>query len=231
VSAPPQLPRPLPPSPSQQPWPSSAHWRGRRELTADLVPAGWVLLALALAGVAAGVLWWALAPRADFRITDEGPVVVGSPSSELLVADDGVYVLILAALGLIAGVAAWLIRRHRGVGLLLALAAGTTIAGALAWLVGGLLGHGPSDEELANVGGTVTSGLGLGSSAALAVAPFVALLVYLLGVIMNADDGLGRGDDEPALPALPGQDAALPRQGAGEQDDSVTTPNGRPPLS
>jgi hypothetical protein len=140
----------------------------------------------------------------------------------------------MAALGLIAGVVAWLIRRHRGVGLLLALAAGTTIAGALAWLVGDQLGDGPSAAELAHVGGIVTSRLGLGSGAALAVAPFVALLVYLLGVIINADDGLGRGDDEPALTGSPGQDAAhqdTAQQDAAQQDDTVTTPDGRPPLS
>ncbi len=178
--------------------PSSDLWLGRQELRADLRPA--VLLALALAGVGvpAGVLWWVLAPRADFRITEDGPVVVGSPSTELLVADDAIFVLVMAVVGLLAGLAAWLMRRQRGVTLLAALAVGTTAAGAVAWLVGEMLGEGPTQAELSEVGGVVTTGLDLGATAALAVAPFVALLVYVLGVVVNADDGLGRPHDQPA---------------------------------
>ena len=178
-------------------------WNGRQELRADLRPAALLALALAGVGVPAGLVWWALAPRADFRITEDGPRVVGSPSGELLVADDAVFVLVLAVVGLLAGIAAWLLRRHRGVVLLAALAVGATAAGAVAWLVGELLGGGPSEEELATVGGTVTTGLELGATAALAVAPFVAVLVYILGVIINADDGLGRtGKDSGTEPPL-----------------------------
>jgi hypothetical protein len=167
-------------------------WDGRQELRADLRPAVLLALALAAAGVPAGLVWWALAPRADFRITEDGPQVIGSPSGELLVADDAVFVLVLAVVGLLGGLAAWLLRRHRGVVLVAATAVGATAAGAVAWLLGELLGGGPSEAELADVGGTVTTGLELGATAALAVAPFVAVLVYLFGVIINADDGLGR---------------------------------------
>lgn len=167
-------------------------WDGRRELRADLRPAALLALALTVAGVPAGLAWWALAPRADFRITQDGPQVIGSPSGELLVADDVVFVLVLAVVGLVGGIAAWLLRRHRGVVLMAALALGATASGAVAWLVGEQLGGGPSAAELATVGGTVTTGLELGATAALAVTPFVAVLVYLVGVIINADDGLGR---------------------------------------
>ncbi|SDF56224.1 Protein of unknown function [Blastococcus aurantiacus] len=173
-------------------------WNGRQELRADLRPAALLALALAGVGVPAGLVWWALAPRAEFRITEDGPQVIGSPSGELLVADDAVFVLVLAVVGLLGGVAAWLLRRHRGVVLVAALALGATAAGVVAWLVGELLGGGPSEEQLADVGGTVTTGLELGATAALAVAPFVAVLVYLLGVIINADDGLGRPDASSA---------------------------------
>jgi hypothetical protein len=170
-------------------------WNGRQELRADLRPAALLALALAGVGVPAGLVWWALAPRADFRITADGPQVIGSPSGELLVADDAVFVLVLAVVGLLGGLAAWLLRRHRGVVLVAATAVGATAAGAVAWLLGELLGSGPSKAELADVGGTVTTGLELGATAALAVAPFVAVLVYLIGVIINADDGLGRTRD------------------------------------
>jgi hypothetical protein len=175
-------------------------WDGRQELRADLRPATLLALALAASGVPAGLVWWALAPRADFRITEDGPQVIGSPSGELLVADDAVFVVVLAVVGLLGGIAAWLLRRHRGVVLVAATAVGATAAGAVAWLLGELLGSGPSEAELAAVGGTVTSGLELGATASLAVAPFAAVLVYLLGVIINADDGLGRAERGPAGP-------------------------------
>lgn len=173
-------------------------WDGRREFRADLRAALQLAFGLAVAGIPAGLAWWALAPRADFRITEDGPAVIGSPSSELLVADDAVFVLVLAVVGLLAGLAAWLLRRHRGVVLVVALAVGATASGAVAWLVGDLLGGGPSKEELATVGGVVTTGLHLNATAALAVAPFVAVLGYLLCVITNADDGLSRDDASPA---------------------------------
>jgi hypothetical protein len=178
--------------------PSSDRWLARQELRADLGAGALLALALAGVGVPAGVLWWLLAPRADFRITEDGPVVVGSPSTELLVADDAIFVLIMAVVGLLAGLAAWLLRRHRGVTLLAALAVGTAACGAVAWLVGEMLGEGPTQAELSDVGGVVTTGLDLGATAALAVAPFVALLVYVIGVVVNASDGLGRSEGSSA---------------------------------
>lgn len=189
-------PTPAPAPSSRAPWvqqPPPERWLGGPELRTDLRPAGLLVLALAGVGVPAGLVWWALAPRAEFRITEDGPVVVGSPSTELLVADDAVFVLVMAVVGLLAGTTAWLLlRRHRGVTLLTALAVGATASGAVAWLVGELLGEGPTQAELSEVGGVVTTGLDLGATAALAVAPFVALLAYVLGVVVNAEDGLGR---------------------------------------
>ena len=104
----------------------------------------------------------------------------------------------MAVVGLLAGLAAWPLRRHRGVTLLAGLAVGATAAGAVAWVVGEMLGEGPTEAQLTEVGGVVTTGLDLGATAALAVAPFLAVLVYLIGVIINADDGLGRAAAPPA---------------------------------
>ena len=176
----------------------SARWEVRQELRADRRAAAWLALALAGVGVPAGLAWWVLAPRAEFRITADGPVVVGSPSTELLVADDAIFILVMAVVGLLAGLAAWPLRRHRGVTLLAGLAVGATAAGAVAWVVGEMLGEGPTEAQLTEVGGVVTTGLDLGATAALAVAPFLAVLVYLIGVIINADDGLGRAAAPPA---------------------------------
>lgn len=148
---------------------------------------------LALCGVPAGLLWLWLAPRARFEVVEGGAVPVGRPSSELLVADDAVLVLVLAGLGLLAGGVAWAVRRRRGVAVLVATALGTAVAGLLAWQLGELLAPGPTAAELADVGRQVTTGLRLSSPPALAVAPFLALTVYVVAALFSAHDDLGRG--------------------------------------
>ncbi|MGX5657129.1 hypothetical protein ACWKWC_20310, partial [Geodermatophilus nigrescens] len=139
-------------------------------------------------------LWVWLAPRADFDVVEGGAVPVGRPSPELLVADDGVLVLVLAGLGLLAGAVAWAMRRRRGVATVVATAAGTAVAGLLAWQLGELLAPGPTAEQLADVGARVTTGLQLSSLPGLAVGPFVALAVYVVAALFSSRDDLGRDD-------------------------------------
>lgn len=196
--------------------PASAFWRGWPEVRADLRSAAGIVAGLALAGVPAGLLWWALAPRADFRVTDTGPVPIGDLSGELLVADDAVLALVLAGAGLLAGAAAWFLRRRRGVAAVLALALGGCLTAVVAWQVGELLGAGPSEAELGDVGARVTTSLTLGSPAALAIAPFSALLAYVVAVLATPDDGLGRTEPEPPTPSGVAAQA-LPEEPVGEQ--------------
>jgi hypothetical protein len=176
-----------------------AYWRGWPEVRADLRSSVRLVLALVLAGVVAGLLWWWLAPRADFRITAAGPVAIGNPSEELLVADDAVLALILTGFGLLAGAAAWFLRRRRGVATVLALAFGGSAMSAVAWQLGELLGPGPTQAQLTDVGRVVTTSLTLGSLPALALAPFGALLAYLVPVIAMHRDDLGRTPDPAPL--------------------------------
>jgi Protein of unknown function (DUF2567) len=178
--------------------PAAARWRGRAELRADLRSAAAVAGALLLAGLPAGVLWWWLAPRADFRITADGPAAIGQPSQELSVADDSVFVLILAGLGLLAGVLAWRLRRRRGVAVVVALALGAAAAAVVAWQLGELLGAGPTPAQLHDVGARVTTSLTLGSVPALATAPFAALLAYVVGALHAPGEDLGRTESGAA---------------------------------
>jgi hypothetical protein len=197
--------------------PASAYWRGWPEVRADVRTSLRLVLVLALAGVPAGLAWWALAPRAVFRITEDGPQAVGSPSDELLMADDAVFVLVLAVVGLLAGAAAWRLRRRRGVATAVAVAIGALATSVVAWQVGEMLGVGPTKEQIADVGARVTTSLTLGSPAALAVAPFMAVLAYVLATLTSHDDGLGRtgGGGRPGAqapppgPPVPGPDRPL----------------------
>jgi LPXTG-motif cell wall-anchored protein len=202
-----------------------AYWRGWPEVRADLRSSARLVLVLALVGLVAGLLWWWLAPRADFRITHAGPVAIGNPPEELLVADDAVLALILLGLGLLAGAAAWFLRRRRGVATLLALTVGASAMAVVAWQLGELLGPGPTKAQLAEVGRVVTTSLTLGSLPALALAPFGALLAYLVPVLTVHRDDLGRTPD----PALPGRYAAL--ADADERDDDRERTPFPPPLA
>ncbi len=196
-------------------WGAGPPWPGRAELRADL--RGSLVLAgvLTLAGIAAGLLWWALAPRATFEVTADGPVPVGHPSAELPIADDGVFTLVLAGLGLVAGLVAWRLRRRRGVATVLALAVGTLLASLAAWQLGELLGAGPSPAELAAVGTRVITPLELGSPAALAVAPFLAVLGYVVSTLLSTSEDLDRPDPAPAAPLAAGPlPAATAAEGA-----------------
>jgi hypothetical protein len=189
----------LPPVPGAPRLPARpAGWIGLRDARTDLRGGLVTVAVLALTGIPAALLWWWLAPRASFRVTEGELVPVGAPpSDELFMADDGIYVLVLAGLGVLAGLAVWLRRRARGVVILTALATGMIAASLVAWQAGELLGPGPTDEELAAVGTTVTTGLQLAAVAAVAVGPFLGVLTYLVATTMAARDDLGR-DDEPA---------------------------------
>ena len=202
--------RPAPPAPSWQPARPAGvpGLQGSRE---DLRSALLTVLGLAVAGLAAGGLWIWLAPRADYQVvsaTDVEPVGT-APSSELFMADDGVLVLILAGLGLLAGIGLWFHRRRRGVLTLTALATGMLAAGVVAWQLGEWSGPAPTEAELAEVGNTVTTALSLGATATLAVGPFMAVLAYLVATALTPDDDLGRPGDEPVGP-LPVMRPPLP---------------------
>ena len=214
-------------TPSQPSTIPSAHayWRGWPEVRADLRSSVRLVLALALAGVAAGLLWWWLAPRADFRITSSGPVAIGNPSEELLIAADAIFALIVLGFGLVVGAAAWFLRRRRGVATVLALAVGGSALAAVAWQLGELLGAGPTHAQLTHVGGVVTTPLTLGSLPALALAPFGALLAYLVPVITSHQDDLGRTPDAALVGGtVPAADPDEP------EDDRERTPV-PPPLA
>ena len=198
----------------------AGRWGGVAELRADLVPALRLTALLVLAGIPAGLLWWLRAPREDYRVLADGAVeALGKTSSELFAADDGVFVLILGGLGMLAGIGGWLLRRHRGVTVLAALAVGTGLAGVLAWQLGEMLGPGPTADDLTDVGATVTTRLELASMPALAVAPFLAVLVYVVATLLAAGEDLGR------TPAA-GADQAVPAGRSTESGPALQTDPG-----
>ena len=194
--------------------------RGSRE---DVRGGVLTVLLLAVLGLGAGLLWLWLAPRAQFTVTSAaGDVAVtggGLVDPELFMGDDGVYVLLLGGLGLLAGLVGWTLVRRRGVVTLVSLAAGMLAASLTAWQLGALLGRGPSREDLTTVGREVTTALDLNMLASLAIGPFAAVLVYLVATVLTGRDDLGRDDlgredlgredPHPAHPAGPTAEGRL----------------------
>ncbi|MFC7571941.1 hypothetical protein ACFQX8_05475 [Klenkia terrae] len=143
----------------------------------------------------------------------------GLVDPELFMGDDGVYVLLLGGLGLLAGLVGWTLVRRRGVVTLVSLAAGMLAASLTAWQLGALLGRGPSREDLTTVGREVTTALDLNMLASLAIGPFAAVLVYLVATVLTGRDDLGRDDlgrddlgredPHPAHPAGPTAEGRL----------------------
>jgi hypothetical protein len=108
----------------------------------------------------------------------------------------------------------------------LALALGTCLTAVVAWQLGELLGAGPTDTQLSDVGARLTSSLTLGSFAALAVAPFTALLAYVMAVLYAPGDDLGRIEPDAAT-AWPGPEGVA-EPVPGERPLADVPPAGRP---
>jgi hypothetical protein len=194
-----------------------ASWGGWAEVRSDLRASLRAALLIALAGLPAGMLWWVLAPRVEFVVTDAGPQPIADYSEEFRMAGDAVLALVLLGVGLVAGLATWFFFRRRGVGAVLALAVGGTLAAVLAWQLGEVLGAGPTEAQ-ASVGARLTTALQLGSLPVLALASFAALLVYLAAAVLAREDALGRREVNSPSSAS--------RTGAAAREPHPTSPAG-----
>ena len=171
----------------------------------DLFGAVTVLAAMALVGLLLGVVWYLVAPRLEFRVgPSDNLLPVGAVESEALVAADGLFVALTALVGLAAGVAGWLWRSVRGPAVVVGLAAGGVVGALVASWIGHLLGHGPSAAALHQVGAVVQVPLSLRSKAALAIEPFLAVVVYVVAAAFDGEDELGRSPRRPTVPTTPG---------------------------
>ena len=102
--------------------------------------AGVVAVVVAALGAPIGWLWAAIAPEVEMVKTQIGPYPI-EPAPEGYVADDGWFVLLGASAGVLFGVLAWyLLRRHRGPLILVALVAGSIGGSVLAAWLGNRVG-------------------------------------------------------------------------------------------
>ncbi|MER6375222.1 AAA family ATPase [Streptomyces mirabilis] len=140
-----------------------------------------VTVAMVLAGVLLGVLWWWLAPHVPL-IADDSAVYLKDTEGEQAIGVDGTFTLLALAFGAVSAVVVFLVRRRGGVPLVVALAVGGLLGSLLAWRVGIWLG--PTQNVVAHAkavgkGVTFSAPLKLGAKGALLAWSLAGLVVHL----------------------------------------------------
>ncbi len=174
---------------------------------------GGVAVVVALTGLPLGWLWAELSPRVPAIRTENG-LAYAEAAPEQAVAADGWFVILGGAMGLLVAVLAWvLVRRHRGVGILIAVTIGSLAAAYIAWLVGRAIGQAEFEQFAgAAVGSAVQAPLrlrvtGLDDDAwwrplltgVAAAQPLMAAVAYTTLAAFSARPGL-RPEPEAATP-------------------------------
>lgn len=169
---------------------------GRRvadDTLADARVAVVIIGVLAVVGAALGPVWSAWSGPQQRAFVIAPGKLFPYEEVETRAAADGRYLVLVAGVGLLAGLAVWLFRaRHRGALMVLALVAGGLAGAALTWWTGHLTGggtyHGKPETTIPQLP------LSLHMRGLLFVEPAVAILLYGLCVAFVARDDLGRPD-------------------------------------
>ncbi len=112
----------------------------RRAVFSSFFAAILVAVIIAATGVFVGWIWAAVAPRVAVIRTDSG-FIYADPEPEQAIAADGWFAIIGLVVGVVFAILAWvLLRRHRGVAVLIGLAIGSLVGASLASWVGYRIG-------------------------------------------------------------------------------------------
>lgn len=116
------------------------------------------VLAIAVAGVLAGLLWSLAAPRPPYVVTKQGPLLA-DPSTQALIAADGWFAVITGALGLACGALGYAVSRNgRPVPVVVGLAAGGLLGAHLALLVGQAVNLGAASVTASGASASLVAG-------------------------------------------------------------------------
>ncbi|MEV5891043.1 hypothetical protein [Nonomuraea fuscirosea] len=134
------------------------------------------VLTLAALGVAAGLLWSGLTPRAPYQVTERG-TVLADPTTQALIAADGWFAVITGGLGLLCGGVAWFSGRRWMLPVLLGLCAGGALASFLTLWTGSTFTIGAVTVEAAATPGVkvVPGALKLTASGVMVSWPLLAV--------------------------------------------------------
>ncbi|MGW4030924.1 ABC transporter permease [Streptomyces sp. NPDC004838] len=150
---------------------------GRSGLRADLRDGAIVLVAMAVLGVALGLLWLWLAPRVPL-VSDGKAVFLQDTEGEESIGADGTFALLGLAFGVVTAAAVFWFRRSGGIVLVAALALGGLLGSVLAWRVG--LWFGPTNDVVAHAKAV---GEGVTFDAPLKIKAYGVLLAWSLAAM------------------------------------------------
>jgi len=209
-------------------------YAGLRPRTGEVGVAVRLALALAGAGIPAGLLWLGLAPRREYEVVDGGFAPL-EPQSEALIGADGWLLIITGLIAVVAVGLVWRLVPVRGVGIVVGLATGMVATSVVTWQVGQWLGSGPSEEQLAQMGAIVTPALQLRATPVVVMGAFVATVGYLVLVCFAPRDDLQRRSrvssdwtELPTAPRGPGPHGAWPTRSTPGGADALAPPAAQP---
>ncbi|WP_413756772.1 AAA family ATPase [Streptomyces sp. MMBL 11-3] len=180
-----------PPQPNHQPphdaWQAppagygAVHEKDGPGTRTELREAAVVTVALTVAGLLLGVLWWWLAPHVPL-VSDSSAVYLKDTEGEQAIGVDGTFTLLALAFGLVSAVVVFLLRRRGGIALIVALTVGGILGSLVAWRLGIWLG--PTQDVVGHAkevgkGVTFDAPLELGAKGAMLAWSVAALLVHL----------------------------------------------------
>lgn len=153
-----------------------------------------MLVAVVLLGLPLAWLWSRLAPPQVSIVQADGALGALPPESQHRFDDLALFVLLGAAVGVLSGVAVWLLRRRRGPLALLGLAAGSLVAAWLAMRTGQSFADGryASAVQAAGPDSVVSAVPRLESAWILIAQPLAAVITYGVAAAANGLDDLGR---------------------------------------
>ncbi|MGO1489351.1 MAG: hypothetical protein ACTHWA_12500 [Arachnia sp.] len=134
------------------------------------------------AGVSSGIIWANGATRPVYSLTDNLEASMGERQLAEIFAADAFFSILLAGVGLLIGIACWMLFHRDGWWVCLLAVLGAGITSISAWQVGLLVSPRDFEERLARaVGGElVPLDLTLHALVALLVAPFAAITPVML---------------------------------------------------
>ncbi|MFJ3159458.1 DUF2567 domain-containing protein [Streptomyces kanasensis] len=168
-------------SPAPSPHPYAKDEEAAPDAATEVRQGAVVLLAVAVAGFALGLLWLWLAPRIPL-VSDGTAVLLTDSEGEGAVGTDGVFLLLGLAFGAVSAPAVFLLQRRGGIAVVVGLALGGVLGSVLGWGTGTLLG--PTHDVVARAravgeGVTFDAPLELHAYGVLLAWPVAAMAVHL----------------------------------------------------
>lgn len=144
------------------------------------------MLGSVMLGALLGIVWALVAERPGYVVGEDRGASIGERALAGIFAADAVYCLLVSLLGLVVGLAAWVLCRHLGWWVCLVGLAGSFVGAVAVWQFGMLAGQENFQERLAaaSPGDVVPVDLSLHSLSAILLAPFVTSLVLMLASVM-----------------------------------------------